>query len=238
MVTSYVCSRKAPCPIDVNSWSEAFLHQYVINLVVVFPIWSVPCPSSGWFVRAILRVFVSTRLLKVANSRNLRPGICLDIAVGSTNVSPVCLCILPTFSIPILCTTTQNVILSCLIYGFLELLVEVVNLTVLMTRWWCINLYDGDVERSCSQADWYQSAGDWSAPLYNIRSVLMHKKSNPILMSVLLSTEINLASIICKMWYLSITWVSCWLSVLTFHVPTEMLSLPLIFFYFGTPVQQ
>ena len=33
---------------------------------------------------------------------------------------------------------------------FLELLVEVVNLTVIMARWWCINLFDGDVERSYS----------------------------------------------------------------------------------------
>ena len=57
----------------------------------------------------------------------------------------------------------QNVLLRCLVYGFLELLVEVVDLTVIMTRCWCINLYDGDIERSCSQADWYQSAGDWSA---------------------------------------------------------------------------
>ena len=52
MVTSYVCSRKAPCPMDVNAWSGALLHQDVINLVVVFPIWAVPCPFSGWFVRA------------------------------------------------------------------------------------------------------------------------------------------------------------------------------------------
>ena len=44
-------SMKAPCPMDVNSWSEALLHQYVINLVVVFPIWAVPCPSSRLFVR-------------------------------------------------------------------------------------------------------------------------------------------------------------------------------------------
>ena len=28
------------------------LHQDKIHLVVVFPIWAVPCPSSGWFVRA------------------------------------------------------------------------------------------------------------------------------------------------------------------------------------------
>ena len=31
---------------------EALLHQDVINLVVLFPIWTVPCRSSGWFVRA------------------------------------------------------------------------------------------------------------------------------------------------------------------------------------------
>ena len=31
---------------------KALLHQDVINLIVVFPIWAVPCPSSGWFVRA------------------------------------------------------------------------------------------------------------------------------------------------------------------------------------------
>ena len=38
--------------MDVNTRSKALLHQDVINLVVVFPIWAVPCPSSGWFVRA------------------------------------------------------------------------------------------------------------------------------------------------------------------------------------------
>ena len=47
----------------------------------------------------------------------------------------------------------QNVLLWCFVYSFLELLVEVVDLTVIMTRCWCINLYDGDIERSFSQAD-------------------------------------------------------------------------------------
>ena len=42
-------------------------------------------------------------------------------------------------------------------------------------------------------------------------------------------------------WYLLIAWVSCssfpaGLRVLTFHVPTAMFSLPLIFLIFGTPV--
>ena len=31
---------------------KRFFYQDVINQVVVFPIWAVPCPSSGWFVRA------------------------------------------------------------------------------------------------------------------------------------------------------------------------------------------
>ena len=44
----------------------------------------------------------------------------------------------------------------------MELLVGVVDLSVIMTRCWCINLYDGDIERRvvvilkgelCSQAD-------------------------------------------------------------------------------------
>ena len=69
MVISYVCSRKAPSPMNVNS--EVLSHQDVINLVVVFPIWAVPCPSSGWFVRT--KGVVSRRLLKVANSGSLRP---------------------------------------------------------------------------------------------------------------------------------------------------------------------
>ena len=56
------------------------------------------------------------------------------------------------FSIPIP-LDNQNVLPWCLVYGFLELLVEVFDLTVIMTRCWCINLYDGDIERSCSQAD-------------------------------------------------------------------------------------
>ena len=50
MVTFYVCSRKAPWPMNVNSCSEVLPHQDVINLVVMFPIWALPCPS-GWFVK-------------------------------------------------------------------------------------------------------------------------------------------------------------------------------------------
>ena len=51
MVTSYVCSMKNPSPMNVNLCSEVFPHQDVINLVVMFPIWALPCPSSGWFVK-------------------------------------------------------------------------------------------------------------------------------------------------------------------------------------------
>ena len=137
------CSRKTPCPTDVNSWSEALLHQDVINLIVVFSIWAVACPSSGWFVRAkgVCQYLVVKGYKFYKSETSL---ICLDIAVGSTNLSPFCLCILPNFSIPIP-LYSQNVLLWCLVYDFLELLVEVVDLTVIMTRCWCIKLYDGDI---------------------------------------------------------------------------------------------
>ena len=85
-------------------------------------------------------MFVSTRLLKVANSRSLRL-LSFVLTVGFTNLSPVCLCILPNFSIPIP-LYNQNVLLWCLVYGFLELLVEVVDLIVIMIRYWCINLFE------------------------------------------------------------------------------------------------
>ena len=98
-------------------------------------------------------MFVSTRLLKVANSRSLRPLSCVSSLQKGPQTSPQsALSILPNFSIPIpLCS--QNVLLWCFVYGFLELLVEVVDLTVIKTICWCINLYDGDIERRCSQAD-------------------------------------------------------------------------------------
>ena len=117
-------------------------------------------------------MFVSTRLLKVANSRSLRPlSFVSTLQQGLQTSPPVCLCILPNFSIPIP-LYNQNILLWCLVYGFLELLVEVVDLTVIMTRcWcmvygflellvevvdltvimtrcWCINLYDGGIKRA------------------------------------------------------------------------------------------
>ena len=52
MVTSYICSWKAPCTIDVYTGAETFLDHDVINLIVCFPIGTMPCPPSGWFVGA------------------------------------------------------------------------------------------------------------------------------------------------------------------------------------------
>ena len=83
MVISYVCFRKAPCPMDTNSWLELLPHQDVVNLVVMLPVW-----ASGLYHVHLLgelwgpRVFVSTRLLKVANSESLRP--LSFVSVGST----------------------------------------------------------------------------------------------------------------------------------------------------------
>ena len=78
--------------------------------------------------------------------------ISLDIAVGFTNVSQVCLRTLSNFSIPI-SSHNPNVLFWCLVYGLLELLVYVVDLNVIISRCWCIILYKGDIERNCSQTD-------------------------------------------------------------------------------------
>ena len=99
-------------------------------------------------------MFVSTRLLNVANSRSLRP---LSLSRHCIRVHK------PLPSLPVhpsqLKHSNTLVQLVCPFllfgYGFLELLVEVVDLTVIMTRCWCINLYDDDIERSCSLADRY-----------------------------------------------------------------------------------
>ena len=68
----------------------------------------------------------SWKLLKSAASL-----ICLKIAVGTTNVSPVFLCTHPNFSIPIP-LYNQNVLHWYLVYGSLDLLEEVVDLPVSM----------------------------------------------------------------------------------------------------------
>ena len=69
---------------------------------------------------------------------------------SSTYVSPVCLCIHSNVSI-LIPLYNQNVRLRCLVNDLLELPIEVVNLSVIMSRKWCIDLYDGDIERSCFQ---------------------------------------------------------------------------------------
>ena len=56
--------------------------------------------SIFWMVYEGLGFCQYTNLLKIANSRSLKP-LSLDIAVGPTNVSAVCLCNLPNFNIPL-----------------------------------------------------------------------------------------------------------------------------------------
>ena len=56
------------------------------------------------------------------------------------------------FSIPI-ALYNQNVFLGICSIFILELLTEVVDLVNIVSRCRCINLYCGDIEKSCSQAD-------------------------------------------------------------------------------------
>ena len=48
-------------------------------------------------------------------------------------------------------TKMQSILLGCLVYDFLDWLVELVNFIVIAPTCWYINTYDGDIERSCCQ---------------------------------------------------------------------------------------
>ena len=79
------------------------------------------------------------------------------------------------------------------------MLVEPVDLIIVMSRYWCINLNDGDIKRSCSKADRNRSAVYWSSSHDSINHVSMHEKSDPIFPTVLFLTEINLVvSVTCR----------------------------------------
>ena len=76
-----------------------------------------------------------TRLLYYANSRSLRTLSFVlrgprSIALGSINISLVCLCILPNLSFPAL-LYNQNILLRRLGFDFLKLLAELVDIIVL-----------------------------------------------------------------------------------------------------------
>ena len=148
IVTSYVCSRKAPYPMDVNFWLKSFPQQDVVSQVVMLPVWAVPCLPSGWF--GWLRVFVSTRLLQVAYSKSVRLSLVSALQKGPhTSTLSVCSSQPSSLSIPTI-VFYQNVLLRCSVYDFLELLIEVVDLIVIIFRCRCVNQYDSDIE-------------DWSA---------------------------------------------------------------------------
>ena len=69
MVASYVSSWEASCLSGVYIGYEARPNHYIINLVMVSSIWTVPCPSSGYFVFAKCirqhKIVVASRLQKL-----------------------------------------------------------------------------------------------------------------------------------------------------------------------------
>ena len=52
MVASNICTWECSGSGSFNTWTEPFLHQDVVNLVVLCSILAVPCPSSGWLMVA------------------------------------------------------------------------------------------------------------------------------------------------------------------------------------------
>ena len=104
---------------------------------------------------------VYTRLLKVANYGSLRSLSFVSILQWGPQTSPQSACAsFPTLAVKSTCATRVSFFLVFDLC-FLELLVDVVvPIVIIMSRCLCINLYDGDIERSLSQADLDQSAGD------------------------------------------------------------------------------
>ena len=52
MVDSNVGTWECSCSDSFNTWTEPFLHQDVVILVVMCSIWVVPCPPAGWLMGA------------------------------------------------------------------------------------------------------------------------------------------------------------------------------------------
>ena len=98
----------------------------------MLPVWAVPCPPSGWFVK--LQGIFQYQVIKGCK-----------LWKSETSISPVCLCIPFNFSTPIP-FYNQTVLLRCLVNDSPELPIEVVNLIVIISRCWCIDLYDGYIE--------------------------------------------------------------------------------------------
>ena len=48
MVASNICTWECSGSGSFNTWTELFLHQDIVNLVVMCSIWAVLCPPSGW----------------------------------------------------------------------------------------------------------------------------------------------------------------------------------------------
>ena len=109
-----------------------------------------------------------------------------------------------------------------------------------------VSLYYYDFKRDCPQVDCDEPAGDCATSLDSVHDVLVNKKSNAMLVFILFSSEESSVVVSPKFFqlisqsprmfhmYLSISCVSSWsfpaaLSVLVFHVPMVMLSLPRVF---------
>ena len=66
----------------------------------------------------------------------------------------------------------------------------------MIVRRWGVRLHYCDVVRDCPQADDDKPAGDWATSHDSVHDVLVNKKSNAMLVFILISTEENFVSIL------------------------------------------
>ena len=98
-------------------WKGFLTRMTVINLVVVLPIWAMPCPSSGCFV--MTKCVHQLKIIKGGKLQKFEPSlICVIIAEGSTNALPVSTSIPAHFCIPV-SLYNKNVLIRCLINDIL-----------------------------------------------------------------------------------------------------------------------
>ena len=163
------CSGKFQFPRTEHLSSPPLLHC-LLNPFVCFPVFV----CAFCFILLLLQISpIITEVENISGDPRLFPSTVLpkyltgDIShyciVGGNHGTDVHIvisqssewCESACASFTTLAFQSSSLMFGPLMFGlrFPGVAVEVVDLTVIMSRCWCIDLYDGDIERSCSQGD-------------------------------------------------------------------------------------
>ena len=189
VIASNVGSWKAAGLGDVHTWTESFLHHNVINLIVGFPIWTVPRDFFWMFCG-------SQKYWPPSDHCSWQiPGAWgLSHLIWCCSDAHTCLSsshrhLLQSWHASLLVPQGKFIIfLGCFIQDFLQFFIK--DLYVLITVSWCwsVRLNDGDVEWLSPQSDGDEPIWDWATVYDAVYGVLVDKEPNTLLMYVVLAT--------------------------------------------------